>query len=51
MLYMFPTILVQLQKQLYKLYIAFTGISQTYGTDIYQMRCTAYKVASEDVLI
>ena len=34
----------------YKLYIAF-GISQTYGTGIYQMRCTAYKVAPDDGLI
>ena len=61
MLYMFRTILVHHQEQLYKLYIAF-GIcrympvrvavvwikphnSHTYGPGIYQMRCTAYKVA------
>ena len=25
--------------------------SQTYGTGIYQLRCTAYKVASDDGLI
>ena len=43
----------------YKLYITFgicryvwllCGYSQTYGTGIYQMRCTAYKVAPEDGL-
>ena len=67
MLYMFRTILVHLQEQLYKLYIAY-GICRfhTSGccvaiatqqpdvpayTDIYQMRCTAYKVAPEDGLI
>ena len=44
MLYMFWTILVHHQEQLYKLYIAF-------GTGIYQMRCTAYKVAPDDGLI
>ena len=65
MLYMFRTILVYLQGQLYKLYVAF-GIcrympvpyvwllcgynNQTYGTGIYQMRCTAYKVAPDDGL-
>ena len=45
MLYMFRTILVHHQEQLYKLYIAF-GIrrnSQTYGTGIYQMQYTTYK--------
>ena len=65
MLYIFRTILVHHQEQLYKLYIAF-GIcrymsirlaivwphnSQTYGTGMYQMRCTAYKVAPDDGLI
>ena len=29
----------------------FCGYSHTYGTGIYQMRCTAYKVAPEDGLI
>ena len=60
MLYMFQTILVHLQEQLYKLYIAFgvgryvwllCGYSHTYGTGIYQMRCTAYKVDPDDGLI
>jgi hypothetical protein len=44
MLYMFRTILVHHQEQLYKLYIAFgicryhmSGYSQTYGTGIYQI--------------
>ena len=68
MLYMFRTVLVHHQEQLYKLYIAF-GIcrympirlavvwllykhnSQTYDTGIYQMRCTAYKVAPDGRLI
>ena len=43
MLYMFRTILVHHQEQLYKLYIAF-------GTGINQMRCTAYKFAPDDGL-
>ena len=60
MLYMFRTVLVHLQEQLYKLYIAFgicryvwllCGCSQTYATRIYQMRCTVYKVAPDDGLI
>ena len=67
MLYMFRTILVRHQEQLYKLYIAF-GICRyhTRGccvaittqqlrvsayTGIYQMRCTAYKDAPDDGLI
>ena len=67
MLYMFRTVLVHHQEQLYKLYIAF-GICRyhTSGccvaiatqqpdvsayTGIYQMRCTAYKVAPDDELI
>ena len=65
---MFRTVLVHLQEQLYKLYIAFvicrympvpyvrllcgcTASQQpdlSAYTDIYQMRCTAYKVAPED---
>ena len=64
MLYMFRTILVHHQEQLYKLYIAFgtcryvwllCGYSHTTArrmvpvyTGMYQMRCTAYKVAPED---
>ena len=62
MLYMFRTVLVHLQEQLYKLYIAYTGICRyhTSGccvakvspyTGIYQMRCTAYKVAPDGGLI
>ena len=67
MLYMFRTVLVHHQEQIYKLYIAF-GICRyhTSGccvaiatqqpdvlpyTGIYQMRCTAYKVAHDDGLI
>ena len=66
MLYMFRTILVHLQEQLYKLYISFgicryhtSGCSVTIATQqpdvpaytgIYQMRCTAYKVDPEDGL-
>ena len=68
MLYMFRTVLVHHQEQLYKLYIAYAGICRyhtsgccvaiatqqpdvsTY-TGIYQMRCTAYKVAPDDGLI
>ena len=67
--YMFWTILVHHQEQLYKLYIAFGMCrympirlavvwlcgyphnSQTYGTGIYQTRCTAYEVAPEDGVI
>ena len=66
--YMFRTILVHHQEQLYKLYIAYTGICRyhTCGcrvaiaiqqphvsayTGIYQIRCTAYKVAPDDGLI
>ena len=43
MLYMFRTVLVRHQEQLYKLYIPL-GICR------YQMRCTAYKVAPDDGL-
>jgi hypothetical protein len=43
MLYMFRTVLVHHQEQLYKLYIAF-GTCRC-------MRCTAYKVAPDDGLI
>ena len=58
MLYMFRTMLVHHQEQLYKLYISF-GICRyhtsgccvaiatqqpDYGTGMYQMRCTAYKL-------
>ena len=57
MLYMFRTVLVHHQEQVYKLYIAF-GICRYMpvyvnksGTGIYQMRCTAYKVAPDDGLI
>ena len=60
MLYMFRTILVRHQEQLYKLYIAF-GICRYHTatqqpdvsayTGIYEMRCTAYKVAPDDGLI
>ena len=50
MLYMFRTMLDHHQEQLYKLYVVF-GIGHTYGTGIYQMRCTAYKVAPDDGLI
>ena len=67
MLYMFRTVLVHLQEQLYKLYIAF-GICRyhTCGccvaveglqppvlayTGVYQMRYTAYEVAPDDGLI
>jgi hypothetical protein len=42
MLYKFRNILVHYQEQLYKLYIAYTGI--------YQMWYTAYKVAPDDGL-
>ena len=53
MFYMFRTVLVHQQQQLYKLYIAF-GICRYMpvyaGTGIYQMRCTAYKVAPDDGL-
>ena len=65
--YMFRTVLVHHQEQLYKLYIAF-GICRyhTCGcclaiatqqphvlayTGIYQMQCTAYNVAPDDGLI
>ena len=64
MLYMFRTVLVHLQEQFYKLYIAFgiwryhtSGYCVAIGTQqpdvstytgIYQMRCTAYKVAPDD---
>ena len=67
MLYMFRTVLVHHQEQLYKLYIALgTCRYHTSGccvaiatqqpdvpayTGIYQMRCTAYKVAPDDGLI
>ena len=67
MLYMFRTVLVRNQEQLYKLYIAFgvcryvwllCGYSHKTATrmvlaytGIYQMRCTAYKVAPDDGLI
>ena len=67
MLYMFRTLLVHHQEQLYKLYIAFgirrykpipyvwllCGYSQTTARTIgiYQMRCTAYKVAPSEGLI
>ena len=67
MLYMFRTVLVHYQEQLYKLYIAFgicryvcmlCGYSHTTYrrmvpayTGIYQTRCTAYKVAPDDGLI
>ena len=54
---MFRTVLVHHQEQLYKLYIAF-GICRYYArrmvpayTGVYQMRCTAYKVAPDDGLI
>ena len=54
MLYVFRTVLFHLQEQLYKLYIAF-GIYRYHTTarrtGIYQMRCTAYKVATDDGLI
>ena len=60
MLYMFRTVLVHHQEQLYKLYIAFGicwympvyagTICLTY-IGIYQMRCTAYKVVPDDGLI
>ena len=55
MFYMFRTVSVHLQEQsFYKLYITFgtrrympirlaVVLLQTYGTGIYQMRCTAYK--------
>ena len=46
MLYVFRTILVHHQEQLYKLYIAFGICRYTYGIGIYQMRCTAYKTCS-----
>ena len=64
---MFRTILVHHQEQLYKLYITFSICrDHTFGcsvaiatqqpnvsayTGIYQMRCTAYKVAPDDGLI
>ena len=50
---MFRTVSVHLQEQsfFHKLYIAF-GIRQTYGTVIYQIRHTAYKmIAPEPGLI
>ena len=67
MLYMFRTVLVHLQEQHFKLYIAF-GVCRyhTSGccvviatqqpdlsayTSIYQMQSTAYKVAPDDGLI
>ena len=66
MLYMFRTVLVHHQEQLYKLYIAFdicryhtcgccvaVATQQTHVsayTGIYQIRYTAYKVAPEDGL-
>ena len=67
MLYVFRTVLVHHQEQLYKLYFAF-GICRyhTAGccvaiatqqsdvsayTGVYQMRCTAYKIAPDDGLI
>ena len=67
MLYMLRTTLVHHQEQLYKLYIAFgicryntSGCCVAIATQqpdvsaytgIYQMRCTAYKVAPDDGLI
>ena len=64
---MFRTILVHHQEQLYKLYIAFgisryhkSGCCVAIATQqpdvpaytgVYQMRCTAYKVAPDDGLI
>ena len=62
--YMFRTILVHLQEQLFiscTSHLVYVGIcryvwllcgySQSYGTGICQMRCTAYKVVPEDGLI
>ena len=53
MLYVFRTVLVHHQEQLYKLYIAFVMCRYvaTQRTGIYQMRYTAYKVAPDDELI
>ena len=67
MLYMFRTVSVHHQEQLYELYIAFgihqhvwllCGYSHTRArrmvpayTSVYQMRGTAYKVAPDDGLI
>ena len=50
MLYMFRTVLLHLQEQLYKL---LCGYSHTTARriDIHQMRGTAYKVAPEDGVI
>ena len=52
MLYMFQTLLVHHQEQLYKLYMVF-GICRyhTCGIGIYQMPRTAYKVAPDGGLI
>ena len=60
--YMFRTILVHHQEQLYKLYIAIWYMPVYADTSsccvatatrigIYQTRCTAYKVAPDDGLI
>ena len=46
---MFQNVLVHHQEQLYKLYIPFRMVPAY--TSIYQMRCTAYKVAPDDGLI
>ena len=65
MLYMFRTVLVHHQEQRYKLYIALVYADKcgccvaiatqqrhvSAYTGIYQMRCTAYKVALEEEII
>ena len=49
MLYMFRTVLVHHQEQLFKLLFVYSHTTAR-RTGIYQMRCTAYKVAPDDGL-